>query len=855
MRAQNGTLLLHLFGLVAIALLPAIAVQAYNEFELRQTRQVEVQEQALYLADHAAADQMQIIQGIHQALIALSELPAIKTKDALQCDDYLSKIKKHYPGFVVFIAVDLSGNAVCGSSQSSAVGRAYFDSALQSGKFTIGEFAVGRTTGSHVLHFALPSYSDDSQMTGVVIAALSLDWLAEHIAQKGVRPGSALTITDRNGTILARYPDNNRFVGKNVRGGIDDRGALDRLDIDGGKRIVGSSVLGDDFGGLHVYYGVDKQQAFRGIERRTLIDIFLIALSTSLVLVMTWLGARRFIRQPLAQLVAAANRWRLGELDGRVDICGKSEIAQVASAFNKMADTLALRERELSEATVKAEEAAARITLIFESTTDSVLMVDRNWHITYLNGPAWDEFADRNLVGRNLLEAFHDSVELGVFDQLRGALAEQRPAFVEVFCTRRGVWHAVNAFPSSRGLAIFVRDITEHKHAVEAQRLMQEQLYQSQKMETVGRLTGGIAHDFNNLLMVISANLELIELEENEKIRQFSALARRAADSGSKLTSQLLAFSRRQTLNPKLINATKLIDEFQGLIRQAVGRGCDMRLKMEEQLWLSYVDPTLLETALLNLALNGRDAMPNGGILQIETRNVFLKDGTADGYLPGPYVRLAVSDTGCGIPAEIRKRVFEPFFTTKGIGKGTGLGLSMVYGFVQQSGGHVAIESTPGMGTTVAIYLPKANQENASKAEPTVAQTITRGSERILVVEDNEDILEATSALLTTLGYQVLRARNGAEALRIIDDEEGIQLLFSDIVLPGGLNGIELAREAKRFNKSIKVLLTSGYAGDVLEQNGGNDEFPILAKPFRREGLIRSVRSVLDADDVAPMRA
>jgi CheY-like chemotaxis protein len=237
--------------------------------------------------------------------------------------------------------------------------------------------------------------------------------------------------------------------------------------------------------------------------------------------------------------------------------------------------------------------------------------------------------------------------------------------------------------------------------------------------------------------------------------------------------------------------------------------------------------------------------MPDGGVLVIETRNVFLDQGAAAGCVPGSYVRLSVEDNGCGMHPEVRDRVFEPFFTTKDVGKGTGLGLSMVYGFVRQSGGHVVVESAPGVGTTVALYLPKAEQTAEVEVETIQTQAVPGGSERILVVDDNEDLLKVTSAMLTAFGYRVLCARNGAEAIKMFGSGEEFDLLFSDVVMPNGMNGVELAREARRRSKDIKVLLTSGYAGDVMERHRAVGEFPLIGKPFRLGDLAQRLRSIL----------
>jgi signal transduction histidine kinase/CheY-like chemotaxis protein/HAMP domain-containing protein len=853
------TILSRLLALLVVALLPAIAIQAYHEIDLRRARQSEVQNQALGLAKLAAEEQQQIIQGIRQVLIALSELPAIKARDSKACNSALAGMKSRFPAFLTFVVTDLNGQPFCDTNRDrkpvNVSGRAYFADALKTGAFTVGQFSIGLSVNRKLIQFALPFYGDDGRTGGVIIAPLGLDWLADYIARMDIPTGAALAITDRNGTYLARYPDNNRFVGRKlVRAGDEkqyrDGLAADLVDVDGVERIVGFSALGPDSGGLRVSFGLDKAKAFAEIQGRTRHDIFLIALSALMVLVLTLLGARQFIHRPLGLLVDAANQWRLGDYARRVNIRDGSEIAGVADAFNTMADALERRERELADAKERAEDAAARLTMVFESTTDSVVIVDRDWRISFFNQRAWTEIVEgREFIGMNLQEFLLDVPDTEIVDQLREVMSDRRPVSFDAYCPRRGAWYAVNAFPSGDGLAIFFRDTTEQRRAVEARQQIEEQLHQSQKMESVGQLTGGVAHDFNNLLAVVSGNLELIEgVTDNGEVRRFAATARRAIDRGAKLTAQLLAFSRRQKLNPKLLNANELVSDFQGLVRQAVGL-CEVRLKIDERLWPCRVDPSLLETALLNLALNGRDAMPDGGMLEIETRNVVLDEGAVAECPPGSYVRLSVADTGHGMLPEVRDRIFEPFFTTKEVGKGTGLGLSMVYGFVRQSGGYISVESAPSEGTTIALYLPKATQEPHAEVETDRTRAMPRGSERILLVEDNDDMLEVTSAMLTTFGYRVVCARNGTEAIRILESDQEFDLLFSDVVMPNGPNGVELAREAKRWNGKIKILLTSGYAGDVLARHRAANEFPFIHKPFRVSELAQCLRSVLPKGD------
>ncbi|HYE00529.1 MAG TPA: ATP-binding protein [Alphaproteobacteria bacterium] len=379
-------------------------------------------------------------------------------------------------------------------------------------------------------------------------------------------------------------------------------------------------------------------------------------------------------------------------------------------------------------------------------------------------------------------------------------------------------------------------------------------LRQSQKMEAIGQLTGGIAHDFNNLLTVVIGNVELLQRslpEEPPRLRRAAESARRGAERAAVLTQRLLAFSRKQALSPQPLGLNTLVGEMMELIRRTIGEQIDVETVLAAGLWPSYADPHQVENALLNLVINARDAMPGGGRLTIETANSHLDDAYAAAHdvAPGQYVMICVTDTGTGMPPEVQARVFEPFFTTKEVGQGTGLGLSMVYGFVRQSRGHVKIYSEPGHGTTVKIYLPRHNGEaRAVPAPGVVAPAPLRGQgEVVLVVEDDEDVRRTVVQHLGELGYAVLEAPDGATALAVLAAAPRIDLLFTDVVLPGG-SGRELVERARALRPELRrVLYATGYTRNAIVHNGVLDAgVDLLSKPFTQEALARKLREVLD---------
>ncbi|MCB9959015.1 MAG: CHASE domain-containing protein [Rhodospirillaceae bacterium] len=397
-------------------------------------------------------------------------------------------------------------------------------------------------------------------------------------------------------------------------------------------------------------------------------------------------------------------------------------------------------------------------------------------------------------------------------------------------------------------IAATVRDLTDRI-------AMEKQLNQAQKMEAIGQLTGGIAHDFNNLLSVIVGNLDLVEPQVQSDPRAAKRL-QAALDSalrGAELTRRLLAFARQQPLEPQAIDLNRRLPELEAILTRMLGETIQMSVAPGRQLWWCVADPSQVDNALLNLAINARDAMPNGGNLVIETANITIDESAIAKELevsPGDYVMLAVTDTGTGMSPEVLERATEPFFTTKEVGRGSGLGLSMVFGFAQQSGGYLKIYSELGHGTSVKIYLPRtAAPEGEATAAATETAAAVGGGERVLLVEDNPDLREAVGAQLIDLGYRVEAVGHAQAALDHLERDNAFDLLFTDIVMPGGKSGYDLAREARRRYPDLKVLLTSGYAATAAG-NGLESEFgaSVLSKPYRMDDLAQRIRAVLSGE-------
>ena len=473
----------------------------------------------------------------------------------------------------------------------------------------------------------------------------------------------------------------------------------------------------------------------------------------------------------------------------------------------------------------------------------------------WFNRP-WLDYVGRSM-DQELGNGWADGVHRDDFDRCLSIYTtafDARDRFSMVYRLRRhdGVYRQIldNGAPFSRN-GVFAGyfgsciDITEQYES-------EAQLRQAQKMEAIGNLTGGIAHDFNNLLQIIGGNLQLLikNVAGNRPAEERLKSALVGVSRGAKLASHLLAFGRRQSLSPRVVNLGRLIRNMDDLLRRALGEAVEMETIISGGLWNTFVDALQVETALLNLAINARDAMEGRGKLTIEAGNASLDEGYisrhAKDLQPGQYVMIAVTDTGSGISSENIEKVFEPFFTTKAEGQGTGLGLSMVHGFVKQSGGHVKIYSELGHGSTIRLYLPRSRQtedvENVADTGPVIG-----GNETVLIVEDDEEVLATTTDMLKELGYRVLKSKDADSALAVIDSGVPIDILFTDVVMPGKLQSPELARKAVQRIPSLAVLFASGYTENAIAHGGlMNSALELLNKPYSREELARKLRYVLD---------
>jgi PAS domain S-box-containing protein len=587
--------------------------------------------------------------------------------------------------------------------------------------------------------------------------------------------------------------------------------------------------------------------------------IFWVCAPILLVALIGVIGISILITRSIQELASGVEELEQGKWGRSLRVYSRDELGKLTESFNKMSRTIMEQQEEVSKYT-------RQLQTLSENAPFGMVMIAKDGTFEYIN-PKF-----RELVGYDLNDipngktwfrkaypdpTYRHHVISTWINDLEGLKSgEKRPRTFAITC-KGGTEKIINFIPVQLETGenlIACEDITELKRAEEEKAVLQEQLRQSQKVEAVGCLAGGIAHDFNNLLTVIKgySQLSSIELKEGDPLRGNIDEIQNATDRAASLTRQLLAFSRRQVMEMKILDLNTLLRDLEKMLRRVIGEDIEMVIQLAEDLGRVRADVGQIEQVIMNLAVNGRDAMPNGGKLTIETANVELDEFYARSHVdvkPGHYVMFSVSDTGVGMTPEVRERIFEPFFTTKEKGKGTGLGLSTSYGIVKQSEGDIWVYSVQGKGTTFKIYLPRVNEPLEEIRKEVLKEELPRGNETILIVEDEEEVRKLAGKILERQGYRILEASQGDDALRISERHGGpIDLILVDVIMPG-MSCSELAKHLMSPHPKMKVLYMSGYTDNAIVRHGVLEKgVNYIQKPFTMEGLARKVREVLDKD-------
>jgi signal transduction histidine kinase/CheY-like chemotaxis protein len=721
---------------VLTCLLPVILLGVWVEYSHWHERRAQLGDLALQQAQLLNGDVYSIAEGARTLLSTVAQLDDVRNA-APACGERLRMTQRTVPMFAFIALLHADGDLVCASAPALRLTEGdrpqwVRDAAAATG-FAAGRFAVTTGVSDGFLPFALPLAAVYPDRSGILVAGLDLERLAEHLSrlrQTGspFLAGSALTVSDRDGVILARSPEHGRFVGKRFPPPAmalvtAQRADVQRLkSIDGTTRVVGFIPPSQSAYGLMVAIGFYEAAMMADIDRATLRGGLLLGVVAVGAFLLTLFVARRFIGRPTRALLAAAHRWREGDLGTPVQ--GQdtnSEFGQIAAAYNDMAAALARREEDLRE---HADALEARVA----------------------------ERTQELLVTNNRLQV----------------------------------------------------EVAERQNTEAA-------LVQSQKLQAVGQLAGGIAHDFNNLLATIQGSLDLLsKTVPTRETRQHTWIERAtgAVRRGSQLTGRLLAFSRRQRLAVQASDVNRLVSDLLPLLHTGThGERIRIDTLLGDNLWPAMVEPSQVEAAILNLALNARDAMPDGGVLTISTANHPVTEAMQADTTPGDYVAIVVTDTGVGMTEEVAERAFDPFFTTKGP-SGSGLGLSQVYGMVRESGGTVWLKTSPGTGTAVTLLLPRA-AEMPNPDRPKAEQRRVQSRAKVLVVDDNPDVLQVSADMLRQLGYGVITAVGGREALAALETRPAIVVL--DHAMPA-MTGLQAAAAMRQLGYTGPIVLATGYA-------------------------------------------
>ncbi|MGA7105353.1 MAG: ATP-binding protein [Candidatus Deferrimicrobiaceae bacterium] len=837
----------------------------------------EVEKDVLRDATLIATEVERQIELTREILKVLSVGDQIRSPTPDTCSGDFATLRIEFTQFLNIGIADKNGNVICSAlpipSQRpvNVADREYFRKAMRTYDFAVGGYQIGRITNLPAINMAYPIFDDRNRPNGVVYAALNLEQLGTSLKNTfGKLAGRTnITIVDSSGRILSRHPEEKGLVGQSfpefslvtpilgnghgIAVGKDEEGETILFSVAEVPPVISGETL-------YVISRVLMRIAFAEVNALFHRNMTTLTFLSAIIFALTWFGSRLFVLNPVQSLLHATEKLSGGDLEVRSGPPYQNgELGDLAKSFDEM--TIALKKRE--EERERAEEALRFSEIEYRS------IVHRSPFGIY-RATLEGKFQTVNPALIEMLgyESEAELLNVDIASDIYADPEERKQAIQEILLHEKGrrwefTWKSKNGKPISvRVHARLIRDSDGAPAYFEGfvedeteKRRLENQFLHSQRLEAVGRLAGGVAHDFNNLLGVILGYTDLVTggFSPGDPLLEKMGEIRKAAERAADLTKQLLAFSRKQVFEPRVLNLDETVSKMENMLRRLLGEDIDLRITHPKGTGRAKVDPGQIAQVVMNLAVNARDAMPEGGKLLIETENVVVPETqTREGatFPEGRYVMLSVSDTGSGMDDDTKAKIFEPFFTTKEPGKGTGLGLSTVYGIVKQSGGFIWVYSELGRGTVFKIYLPEVEEDVTIEQEQEAPSLLAIGSETILVAEDDAALRNVMYEFLESSGYKLLKVDNLSEILRIVEGHPGhIHLMITDVVMPG-MGGQELAKQIGSMKPGMKVLYISGYSSNAITLHGVLKEGTFfLSKPFTREAFLRKVRTVLDPDN------
>ena len=825
------------------------------------------------IAENIAIEQKNLEASAHQLFTVMEQLPYLKNKNRKRMTDILANTVKLNPQYTNLLIADKNGEVWAHGlpvpSTFNAADRRYFKNALSSGHTSSGEFILSRLTSQPTFNLASAFRNDRNEIDGVFIISFTLGYYGNTLLRSPLAQHTSFMLLDHKGTILYNSSEKENTVGTEynrnyfmeMQTGPDFKTFTEVDSTSGVKNIISYRklwLLGEETPYLYIRVALSEKDILTDANRMTLRNILFFILFLFAALALAWYTGKRSIADRISMLEKASQKMADGDLNVNIsDLDIKGEIGKLGRTFREMAEKLKARETAL-------EESENNYKTIFNTNKDALFIHDAsNGIIMEVNDsvPEMFGFTREEIVGKDVTDmSFKKSSHASKESQalIRKTIDEGPQTFEWLSKRKDGspFWAEVilsyAKIKKADCVIAAVRDISDRKEAEEERKKLQYQLYQVQKMESIGQLAGGIAHDFNNILATIMGYGSIMQdnMIEDDPNRENLEEIMNSAERAANLTQSLLAFSRKQLINPKEIEVNEHIRRIEKFLTRIIGEDITLTTNLCQENLCIFADATQIEQVLMNIAANARDAMPSGGKLVITSYSEFLKedDVRTMGYgIYGECAVIEISDTGTGMDEETRKKIFDPFFTTKETGKGTGLGLSIVYGIISQNKGHISVYSEKGKGTTFRIYLPLIAAEKKTKSNPSKETSIKGGSETILLAEDNETLREINSKVLKSYGYTVIPAEDGEEAItEFRKNKDIVDLIILDIIMPKK-NGREVFDEAKQLKPDIKVLFTSGYPADLIAKQGVLEQgIHFIPKPSPTNKILIKIREILD---------